>query len=110
MPHQRRFTSSRIPAQKLADKISTKCEAKNRINVILGQIKTQESIIRQANVAILKYKKELRLIEEKVSNLPATKRGFTKQSEPGAQKEPYNNVRELSDRSKAMPEICAVLI
>lgn len=91
MPFQRRrFTSSRIPAQKLADRISTQCEAKNRSGTIHRQIRTQESIIRQAQITILKYKKELQLIEEKVSSLPKTKRELNKEK-PNTHQDPEGN-------------------
>lgn len=74
----RRYSSSRVPAQKLADRIETKCQAKNRLGDLNGQIRVQESLIRSANITILKYKKEIRLIEEKFELLPKTRRGMNK--------------------------------
>jgi uncharacterized coiled-coil protein SlyX len=74
----RRFSSSRVPADKLAAKIITQCQAHNRISLLKGQIGTQESLIRQAEIAILKYKKEARLIEEKIDSLPKTMRELNK--------------------------------
>lgn len=77
-----RYTSSCKPAQELADKIVTQCQAKNRLWNLDCQIKVQESLIRSAEITILKYKKEKRLIEEKINSLPKTKRGLPKTADP----------------------------
>lgn len=72
----RRYCSSRKPAQNLADKIVTQCQANNRLNNLDGQIQTQQGLIKSAEIAILKHQKEKRLIEEKLAQLPRTKRGL----------------------------------
>ena len=73
-----RYTSSRKPALALAERIVTQCQAKNRLSELDGQIRVQESLMRSAEITILKYKKEKRLIEEKMVSLPKTKRGLPK--------------------------------
>lgn len=75
----RRYCSSRKPAQALADRIVTQCQARNRIWALESQIGTQEALKRSADISILKYKKEIRLIEEKMNDLPKTKRGLNRE-------------------------------
>lgn len=82
----RRYCSSRKPAQALADRIITKCQAKNRLFDLELQIKSQEALLRQAEIAIMKYKKEMRLIE-KMDSLPKTKRGINVAESTNASKE-----------------------
>lgn len=72
----RRYSSSRKPAQALADRITTKCQANNRLWDLEIQIKRQECLVRDAQIAILKYQKEIRLIKEKMDTLPKTRRGL----------------------------------
>jgi hypothetical protein len=67
-----------VNAKKLADKIKTKCQSKNRIHKLKEMIEGEERCINSAQITIRKHQKEIRLLKEKFSNKEKEEKKSTK--------------------------------